>query len=352
MNNTIKMRGAIRPVNPTLLRPAESLAVRDVPVVDYVPVVGEPPRAYGPGVPEADRHARRLADQADAWIALVRARGGLSERELTRKAVESALFTERHGARSLAIPSKLAGTKRHQPALWALVQARPRFGHPLEIAEADGGALVVSHGGETLGMVQSKHVPWARPLIPFGLACYLARVTGHERASYTLGCNVVFGHVGAAVLALAHALGAALGGDGHPGDDRPRDGRTVRVFPAPALPGGDGAAGGPPYRDLLAAALPGRPAEGPADVVLWRDERGAARASVHHDVRHSPTGIGFSVSSGGADLARSILLAFADEETAERLSNRFLHEVIARIPYEGCVMPAAFVSQWIADQGA
>ena len=204
--------------------------------------------------------------------------------------------------------------------------------------------------------MQSKHVPWLRPLLPFGAGIYLVRITGQER-DYTLGCNVAFGRVGGAVAALRHALGNEVGGDGYGGDGASQAPTEAAPIAAQQLPdhGGDGAAGG--LRLVSSGLRVAKPqAESstrpdPDDVVLYRDIDGTARATVKHVVRHSPSGIEWGYhGSGPADLARSVLLAFTDEATAERLYQRFKAEIVALVPKAGGVIRAADVRAWLLAQ--
>ncbi len=295
-------------------------------------------------LPAADAYAKRLAEEAERWLDHVRERSRMKEETLVRKALHSVAFSLRHRAHDLAVPTKLAGTAKHQRQLWEAVRARVPLGTPLDIHEerdgqGDGGRvrLAVSHDGERLGEVQPKHVGWFAPLVPFGAGVFLTRVTGHETEGYRLGMNVCFGRVGGAVSALRHALGTDLGGDGSGPQSGAEAAVALRPVPAPArVHGGDGAAGSPP---ALASE----------DVRLWRDRDGTAHASVPHAVRHSPTGVEWGYGgSGPADLARSVLLRFADEATAERLYQLYKAEVIARVPEAGGTIRAADVRAWLA----
>lgn len=301
-------------------------------------LVGE--RATGYELPAADAYAHRTAEAAEQWLAFARERSRMKDNTLVRKALHALAFSLRHRTHDLAVPTKLSGTGKHQPALWWLVRERVGFGTPLEVEEVTDGRhvqLVVSFEGEVLGEVQSRHVPWLRPLIPFGAGLYLVRVTGQE-TDYTLGLNVVIGHAGAAVAALQHALGVDAQGDGYGGERAAQAAVAASVATPPVLPEttGDGAA-----TDAMVAL-------DSEDVVLWRDERGTAYASVPHAVRHSPSGIEWGYTgSGPADLALSVLLAFADEVTAEALHVRFKDEVVAQLPHEGGVLRARAVRCWI-----
>ena len=297
-------------------------------------------------IPEADVRARQIARQARSWRAFAGDRSRMQPDTLDTKAFDACAFSVHHRASSFAVPSKLVGTSRHQAALRALSTDPDATWLALDL-DARGDHLVVSHNSRVLGRVQPKHLGWVRPLVPFGLAVYLSRVTGRgERraesgAFYRLGCNVAFGHVGDA---LAGLLDASHGGDGAPSVHGrsplrlvvPGESR-VRTAPArvPVLPEHE--------------SLDGSPSSGkPDDIVLWRTPEGEARASVPHVARHSPTGIEWGYGgSGPADLARSVLLALADEPTADALYQPFKHEVIGRVPPAGGVLRAADVRKWV-----
>lgn len=313
-------------------------------------------------MPPADAYARRIAEEAEAWLEHARDRSRMRDDTLVRKALHALAFSLRHRAHDLAVPSKLSGTSKCQAVLWHLVKSGVGLGEPLDVEEQEGKSrprLVVSHGGEALGEVQGKHVPWLRPLIPFGAGLYLVRVTGQER-DYTLGCNVALGRVGGALAALRHALGEDVGGDGYGGERDAQTPTEVAGAEARSRPdhSGDGApnvehrAGEKGLRLVTPAAPPEvHPEADPDDIVLYRDIDGTARATVEHVVRHSPTGIEWGYQgSGPADLARSILLQFADETTADRHYVRFKEEVVAAVPRAGGVIRSADVRAWLAAQ--
>ena len=291
----------------------------------------------GTRIPSADLHARRIAREAGLWRNFAVDRTRMLPPTLDAKALGSCAFSVLHRASSLAIPSKLVGTSRHQPALRALLG---EAWTPLDL-DARGEHLVVSHQGRVLGRVQDKHLPWIRPLVPFGLTVTLSRVTGgapDDRAMrgtrYRLGCNVVFGHVGDALARLADAT---TGGDGAP----PTSGAAhLRLVVPEERPVPD---------PLPVRILPEREALNgePDNVVLWRTLEGEAHASVPHVARHSPTGIEWGyLGSGPADLALSVLTALTDEQTARALYQRFKAEVVARVPEAGGVLRAAEIRAW------
>ena len=307
----------------------------------------------GMRVPADEVRAREVADQAGRWLAFATERTRMRPATLTAKALHSTAFSVHHDAASLAVPSKLAGTSKCQQALWSLVRNPAEPWAALDV-EATADGLLASHDGELLGHVQTKHLGWVRPLVPFGLDLHLARVTGHAYDGYTLGVNVVFGHVGAALDRLLAALGA--GGDGASGDGA-SSGPVLAASggPQPEVSDGDGAAqtaAPAPLRLVVRAEHDTlRPGYDPADVVLYRRLDGTAVATVDHVVRHSPDGIEWGYDGAGpADLARSVLLTLTDEPTAERLYQGFKAEVVARVPRAGGVLRAADVRAWAAAQ--
>ena len=297
---------------------------------------GDVRTAAGTCIPSAEVRTRQIARQAGLWRAFASERSQMQPGTLDTKALDACAFSVHHRASSFAVPSKLVGTSRHQPLLRSLTRRPDGLWLALDL-DARGDHLVAFHRGRVLGRVQPKHLGWVRPLVPFGLALYLSRVTGRGEGRYRLGCNVVFGHVGAALARLAGASGGdgappASGAPDHlrlvvPGETRPTpDPLPVRILPEREAPTGDA-----------------------DDVVLWRTLEGEAHASVPHVARHSPTGIEWGyLGSGPADLALSVLSALTDDESARRLYQRFKAEVIARVPEAGGVLRAAEVRAWVA----
>ena len=293
------------------------------------------PRERGAGSRRSGDEIRagRIAAEAERWLGFAGERSRMRPETVLAKAFQSACFSVQSGASNLAVPSKLVGVREHQRTLWALV----RGGYePYERLAVDTTAegVQVWRGDEILGSVQSKHVPWVRPLVAFGLTVHLGRVTGHETEGHTLGVNVVFGGVGRACAALAEALGSSDGGSG----DRAS---------------GDGAASG--LRLVVPEPTPGVS----DDVVLWRDAQGTAHASLGtaegaplgHVVRHSPTGIEWGYGgSGPSDLALSVLTAVVGTEAAERHYRALVAEVVARVLRPGGVMRADSVRAWVRRQ--
>ena len=299
----------------------------------------------GTRIPAAEVRARSVAREAERWLAFAASRTRMRTRTLTRKALSACAFSVHHGTRSLAVPSKLVGTSRHQGLLRGLADLQGGSA-PWDVLDLDvqDDRVGVLHGGRPLGEVQAKHLPWVRPLVPFGLGLRLVRVTGtdrargdHYRRALKLGCNVAITGVGEALARMAGER-TASGGDGAsavpesglrlvvPGEARPpQDSFDVRILPEREALSGD-----------------------PDDVVLWRTREGTAHASVPHVVRHSPTGIEWGyLGSGPSDLALSVLAALADEQAARALYQRFKAEVVARVPEKGGVLRAAEVRAWV-----
>ena len=131
----------------------------------------------GTHIPAADVHARQIAREAERWLALATERTRMKPGTLAAKALGACAFSVHKRASSLAVPSKLTGTSRHQPRLRALVNDPKARWAALDLDAVEDG-LLVRHDGAPLGLVQSKHLGWVRPLVPFGLTVYLSRVTG------------------------------------------------------------------------------------------------------------------------------------------------------------------------------
>ncbi len=333
MHYITKIEGELRPV-----KPLHAFVVRE-DATRYT--------SSGTSIPPEEARARAIAQQAVRWIAFATERTRMRPATITQKGVESACYSVLKRASSLAIPSKLAGVGTSQRILWEMVRSRVPVWTPLDLDPGEKH-IVVLHDGEVIGHVQPKLQGWLRALVPFGARLYLSRITGSERSGYTLGVNVVVGHTGEALDKLLDALGDAgfgnVGGDGLGADAAPSvDSQTGNG------PTGDGAAG---HLRLVTPAASVQPEADPDDVVLYRDVRGNAHATVQHVVRRSPTGIEWGYGgSGPADLARSILLRFCDEATADALYVRFKDEVVATIPKAGGVLRAADIRAWLAARG-
>jgi hypothetical protein len=297
-------------------------------VVPPVHLIREPEPGYAPtDQTREDDYAARLSAQADAWYRFASERSHMPPERVRLKAFSSLATSFRHRTRSLAIPTTLHGSSSHQQALWELVRRDVPFGQSLR-TEEQGGDLHVYLEDLKLGHVKSKHVPWLRPLVPFGARLFLIRVTGQQE-DFTLGCNVLIGHVGVAVEAIRHALGQTCG-----------DGEA-----SPHIPGGDGQSGG--EADLAPArrsALPRRT----TDIRLWRTYDGAGHANVPQVTYYSSTGFEWGYGGAGpAELALSILSCFVEPHEAHLMHGDFKDEILEPMDWEGGTISAGFVRAWI-----
>ncbi len=187
-----------------LATPTRRPTTRQYPHLLSVPAPGQTP---------AEVSARRVAAEAVRWLDFATGRARMRPETLLDKALASACFSVAAGASGFAVPSKLVGVREHQRRLWTLVREGYDRWERLETCTVTTEGVRVLVGDEVLGEVQPKHVPWVRPLVPFGLTVHLGRVTGHETDGHTLGVNVVFGGVGPAIVALSEALRASGHGD-------------------------------------------------------------------------------------------------------------------------------------------
>ena len=150
--------------------------------------------ASGMRISPAEVHARRIAREAEHWLLFATDRTRMKPHTLTRKALDATAFSIQRRASSFAVPSKIVGTSKHQRTLWTMV--REHVAPWTELVLDDTGDGLVVRLGDELGEVQSKHLGWLRPLIPFGARLYLSRVTGTDYEGYSLGVNVVVANVG------------------------------------------------------------------------------------------------------------------------------------------------------------
>lgn len=244
---------------------------------------------------------RLMTQQARQWSAFVLETTGMNTLTVAEKALDAVAFSIESGAKALAIPTKLAGTRDHQEALATLHGLNPIYARRLNV-EVNAEGIIVSFTDLVLGRIQDKHARWLRQLIGPGARVYLLAVTGTDSPGKYMGCNVAIGHVAAALDVYRSTV-------------EQNDATTTAD----------------------------------EDVELWRDRNGTACANVVHFPRHSE-GIEWGYAgSGPSDLARSVLLRFTGPERADRLYQQFKREVIARIPKEGGRIPAAFVVRWLAD---
>ena len=321
--------------------------------------ISEPSAGYGapPAIPAQDAYAARIASEAECWLTFASSRSRMKAPVVQSKAFASLAFTVARSAQSFAVPSKLSGTSQHQRRLWGMVREHAAPWSEL-VLDATCDGLTVLYDGDAIGEIQPKHLPWLRPLVPFGARLYLSAVTGSQRDRATLGVNVVVGHVGTALTGLLNALGA---GDGHRGDGARTGSQSATETALELVVSHGGGAQqaaalepteAPEPTPLRLVVLPESEAlSGDADdVILWREIDGTGRASVTHAGRHSPTGLNWGYGGAGpADLALSVLLALTPDH-AESLYWRFAREVVALVPYAGGVIRSSDVRAWVTAQ--
>ena len=160
------------------------------------------PRVEEPRPPR--RHSESLLDVAFLWKEYALASGCRFDAEA--KALDALTFTRQAGGRTLAIPSKLDGTSKHQATLGALrdVQANTRWQElALIYAPEPADEILAVWQGRLTGRVRSKHVSWLAPLLDTGFVrCFVLQVTGGTPGREILGCNVAFSGLGQALTAL------------------------------------------------------------------------------------------------------------------------------------------------------
>lgn len=288
-----------------------------------------------------------LIEEALAWRRYATSRTTLSEVKLTRKTLEGLAFSLQVGANHFALPSKLTGTAARQPAIGDLLKEDVRFGTQLD-AIVRGQDLVVMYKSLELGLIQAKHTPWLRSLITRGAGVHLTGITGLNGRGYC-GLNVAFSRVGLAAIRAEKALRemAVLGREDTAPDGPGGDGQVL------GFASGDGQQAEASVPEVTVPEVTPTDqglhlAVSRCDVRLWRAANGTAHLSVPHVCVHSPTGIDWGrLGAGPKDAALSVLCAFTDVVRAERLAHDFTREVISRIPYEGGIIPAAFIAQWL-----
>jgi hypothetical protein len=99
-----------------------------------------------------DAYAARLAAQAESWYRFASERSQMPEEVGRRKAFDSLAFSLWHRANSLAVPTKLVGTRRYQKALRSLIRSQAGFGLRLKIEERSG-QLWALYEGAVLGRI-------------------------------------------------------------------------------------------------------------------------------------------------------------------------------------------------------
>lgn len=128
--------------------------------------------------------------------------------DLRRKVQEAVQFSMDAGGSTFALPTKLQGTSTFQKSLAALGaiphtyrKLAARF-VPDTRTDKDGHRLALYFGGDCLGFLQDKHLPWMEALITdrdfilSGVQVYALQVTGGEPGRPTRGLNVVITGIG------------------------------------------------------------------------------------------------------------------------------------------------------------
>ena len=265
--------------NPNTSAPVHSGDGQSAPTGAPIPSTAAPRPACP--APSSPSQAERLARQAQQWAKHALGASRMHAGTVYDKALSSLLFCLDERARDFAVPTKLSGTSKHQLALRRLVQTNPHAGHPLTTCEEDG-EVTARFEGHLLGSVQSKHLPWLRPLLSAGARVRFLAVSGTTRDEGYLGCNVALSGIGAALPRLEAGT------------------------PAPLTSG--------------------------EDVYLWRTLSGEARATVEPAGRHSGSPEWGYGGSGPADLAYAILLRYASPLDAEAHYQRFKEDVSPACP--------------------
>ncbi|USK62251.1 DUF6166 domain-containing protein [Peribacillus asahii] len=84
------------------------------------------------------------------------------------------------------------------------------------------------------------------------------------------------------------------------------------------------------------------------NIQLIRSNNGKPRTNIAHTIVKKAQEFDWgNTSEESADLALNILALFCDEMTREKLYRRFLNDVIARVPYGGCIISKAEIETWI-----
>jgi hypothetical protein len=149
-----------------------------------------------------------IRTEAKAWFSLASQVAVFDVQAKARQAYE---FSLRIGAHGFAIPTKLSGVTRFQEALRSL-QAIPHT-HKRLIARlrpdtrrgrAGQQRVMFYFGGEPLGYLQDKHLPWFAELFSeegmHGLSFFVTEVTGGTWDKPTRGCNIVIAGAGEAAV--------------------------------------------------------------------------------------------------------------------------------------------------------
>jgi hypothetical protein len=146
-----------------------------------------------------DAYTRRLVTEAKQWAGYAQRNSNLSSTRVNNMALEATAFSLRYRAHSIAIPTKLVGTRALQDALELLVTTNASPWHKLDLSMSEA-RIEAYYEGVLLGWLWPGHV-WVWPLLTVGLEVRLLTVTGTDEEWKWLGCNVVITEVTRAIEA-------------------------------------------------------------------------------------------------------------------------------------------------------
>jgi len=160
-----------------------------------------------------DAYTRRLVTEAKQWAGYAERNSNLSKTRVQNMALEATAFSLRYRAHSIAIPTKLVGTRALQDALESLVTTQVAQWHKLELLPSCGRIEAYCEG-ILLGWLWPGHV-WVWPLLTVGLEVRLLTVTGTDEEWKWLGCNVVITEVTRAIEAATSRHIAQVAQESH-----------------------------------------------------------------------------------------------------------------------------------------
>ncbi len=146
--------------------------------------------------------AESLIDTAFLWREFAAAAG--CRFDIEQKATGAIVFTLAAGGTSLAMPSKLEGTARRSHTLENIRRAQLEAPwQPLTLSlgadDASHPAVYALWNTRLVGHCRPKHLAWLMPLLQTSrLGAHVIQITGGS-GGRTLGCNVVFTSLRAAL---------------------------------------------------------------------------------------------------------------------------------------------------------
>jgi hypothetical protein len=160
-----------------------------------------------------DAYTRRLVTEAKQWAGYAQRNSNLSATRVHNMALEATAFSLRYRAHSIAIPTKLIGTRALQDALELLLTTNVSPWRKLNLVPTNGRIEAHCEGG-LLGWLRPSHV-WAWPLLTVGLEVRLINVSGNDADWKYLGCNVVITEVTRAIEAASSRHTAQVAQEAH-----------------------------------------------------------------------------------------------------------------------------------------